>query len=675
MAQRLLILFLFIFSFSAYANPKPKLVVFTIHGFISDQTTFCDLKDILEEDYGDQIAVKDIVYANYDRKRGFHQEGAIDNRDMRDFTKDVYAQMRDYYRQNKIDIDTPFALITHSQGGIIGMRYVADCIHGNEFYCSGREEGRSITPKNLKYFITLSTPFWGSTAANRLKILDMIQRMLPVQQVSDLSMGSAIITYNRRMSLTPLLETNENIFPKDTEVVTVSADFSQSFLGSIFKLATETSDNDLLEHDLVVPMFSANIDYHFKIYPETAEGYALIGRTNMGSYYYPIKGYHAEYGFLEGLACVKRQRDENRIYKEDTVYLIVRKHFDKMLEANKETVVDVVEDRSRFVTDLQTFNLEVKFNLPKKDAWFRKIYFQKKHIKAFSYDPLIVDLSRKDSWLFHIFRGFNYDHSKSDLNYVTYYHTAFFERGYFDMGINPDFSVRDIHPYTAEFGLDVRMPWFKPIRLTAPVSPANTTFVEYNLEPIDKKILEFKLNPTTNRLTTDNNQILAIQDGLLSTRVFQFNRDSSRGSIEIKTLPKDQWLEKINAKNKSGLDLIHNECYRATVASNAYRKENYYLGFYDKTPEKIRNPRTSRLQVLDKFRVIGRFAEGKYDEEEQVYEKDRVLVTSQTLRTFDKDFSIQNPRRDQYLRTGYYWVETKDVRLIEPCSTEDFQPE
>ncbi|MCB0348869.1 MAG: hypothetical protein KDD37_08530, partial [Bdellovibrionales bacterium] len=430
MAHRIFLLFLLSFSINAYAS-NPKLVVFTLHGFIGDESTFCDLKEILKDDYQDSIAVESIVYYNYpDAKRGLAQEGTIDSGDMKAFTQVVYKKMREYYQKNKIDIDTPFAFIAHSQGGIIGMRYVADCISGNEFYCSGKLNGKSLTPKNLKYFFTLATPFWGSTAANKVKILDIFNKILPVQQVRDLSMGSSLITYNREMSLTPLLHENKNIFPEQTEVVSISSDFTKSALGKLFSIATEKGKNHLLEHDLVVPVFSANIDYHYKIYPQDDKSeYALVGRTNMGSYYYPIKGYHAEYGFLKGVACIKKS-DVERMYSDSTVYLIFRKHLDKSLQATNAAATDKLKDPSRFVTDLQTFNMEIKFNLPKKDAWFRKVYFQKKHIKPFSNDPLIVDLVRKDSILFHTFHGFNYDHSASELNYVTYYHTAFFDRGY-----------------------------------------------------------------------------------------------------------------------------------------------------------------------------------------------------------------------------------------------------
>ncbi len=674
MAQRLFILFLLFFSITAHAF-NPKLVVFTLHGFIGDETTFCDLKEILQEDYGDDIAVNSIIYYKYtDPKLGLAQEGSIDSSDMKTFTETLYKKMREYYQKNQIDIDTPFALVTHSQGGIIGMRYVADCIYGNEFYCSGKLNGKSITPKNLKYFISMATPFWGSTAANHIKILDFIRKLLPVQQVKDLSMGSSLITYNREMSLKPLLRDNKNIFPEQTEVITISADMSKTTLGFLFKATTEKGKNHLLEHDLVVPMFSANIDYHYKVYPDDRNGYALIGRTNMGSYYYPVKGYHAEYGFLKGVACVKKNDDE-RYYKDSTVYLILRKHFDKFLTPKNVVDTEDLKDPSRFVTDLQTFNMEIKFNLPKKDAWFRKIYFQKKHIQPYSDDPLIVDLTRRDSLLFHKFHGFNYDHSSSDLNYVTYYHTAFFDRGYFNKEVGDDFLVKNIVPYSAEFGLEVKIPWFKTVRIAAPVSPANTTFVEYNLEPIDRKILPVVINNTTNRETVDGNQIISIQSNLFSTRVIEFNTESDRGTVKIKHLSKKNWLSELSAKNPEGFETIHNECYTATLSSNNRGRNSYYLGYNDSLPQTFNTREMQPPVNLEKFKIIGRFTKGQYDTIDQTYEEDRVLVTNHNLMNMDRHVSLSDMPSDQYLRTGYYWVNTKDVRLIEPCSTEDFLQE
>ncbi len=661
-----------LFSFKTLASESPKLVIFTVHGFISNESAFCDLKAILKDDYGDQVKVHDLVYYDYlAAKNGLTNEGSLDNGDIRTFTKIFYKKIMEYYRDNNLDINTPFALVTHSQGGIIGMRYVADCIYGKEFYCSGRRNGVSITPKNLKYFITLATPFWGSTAANRLKILDFIGKLAPVKQVGDLSMGSSIITYNREMSLEPFLQKNENIFPPQTEVITVSADISKSALGTLFNIFTDSGKNNLVEHDLVVPMFSANIDYHFKVYPEDRDGYSVVGRTNMGHYYYPIPGFHAEYGFIEGLACVKRLRDEDRHYKDNTVYLIIRKHLDQFVTPLNTAATEKLLEPSRFVTDLQTFNMEVKLNLPQKDAWFRKIYFQKKHVTAFSDDPLIVDASRRDSILFHRFRGFNYDHSSSDLNYVTYYHTAFFERGFFNLSLGESFYTKDVNPYSAEFGLDIQIPWFKPVRITAPVSPANTTFVEYNLEPIDRKILAVKVNDTTNRETIDGNQIIALQSTLLSTRMIQFNRKDDRGTVEIVHLPKDNWLKVIPAKDPQGIDTIYNECYDGTFSSKRRGKDNYYLGFYDNEPQRINKVKEPQPVSLERFQILGRYAEGAYDAEDQTYERDRLLVTNASLKRRDRKVSLNDIKPDQYLRTGYYWVDTKYARLIESCSTTD----
>ncbi|MCB0348407.1 MAG: hypothetical protein KDD37_06200, partial [Bdellovibrionales bacterium] len=255
-------------------------------------------------------------------------------------------------------------------------------------------------------------------------------------------------------------------------------------------------------------------------------------------------------------------------------------------------------------------------------------------------------------------------------------HTAFFDRGYFNLGFGAeDFLVKNQIPYTAEFGLDIRIPWFKPVKITAPVSPANTTFVEYNLEPIDQKILPVQLNDTTNRETNDGNQILSIKTGLFSTRLLEFNQETDRGTVKVISLPKENWLSMLNAKNTNGFDMIHNECYLATFSSKSYGKDNYYLGFNDKNPQKMDARKMPQPTYIDRFKIVGRYAIGKYDKVDQTYEQDRVLVTSASLQRFDRHVSMSDLPADQYLRTGYYWVNTKDVRLVEPCSKEDFLQE
>src|SRR5207237_513687 len=106
------------------------------------------------------------------------------------FAKIINTKIISYFVEEGLPADTEYSIIVHSQGGLVAMSYLNSCfkqeksrcdyIEGiNEYTNDGLQNQISAeklsnqidvkehfpTPQNIKMFITLGTPFWGSPVA------------------------------------------------------------------------------------------------------------------------------------------------------------------------------------------------------------------------------------------------------------------------------------------------------------------------------------------------------------------------------------------------------------------------------------------------------------------------------------------------------------------------------
>ncbi len=503
-----------------FENQTPiKQVVFYVHGFNEvGEITFCDLEEIMKELYGDKILTVALKYSSKIIQESLDKDINIDERAVPEFAEEIAEQMREAYRENALDESIPFSFITHSQGGIVTLRYWLDCYHNDEPYCHGgygKFPGSPLPFKvtNLNLYFNMVTPFWGSTTAFKLGFAGQILEYLPfipIRQLRDLSVASAVISRNRM----EIISKGDALFPASTSIVNVSGDMTKSALGALFKLGTETGENGLLEHDLVVSTITANLDFIFDYYDES--GIHHHGITQNQSYYYPINGFHSplEFGWLDltkkfgGLACIKKEN-----YEHETMYWLVRNHFDPLFgeTRDQDRIAAELSNPDNFVIDLQTFNFELKFDLAKrtpnnpKTNWFKRGYFNREHIRVLSDDlchlknieehnageTCLVDLLRNDSLLFNKFSGFNFENKETDESFTSYFHTGFFAPG--SKAWTSDFRVDNSIQDTAKLRVLIDIPWFKPKEVEIDVAPAMSSFIATALETREEEILPYNL--------------------------------------------------------------------------------------------------------------------------------------------------------------------------------------
>ena len=116
--------------FSASAAPEPlsahpQHVVFFIHGLMADHLTFEGFEKSIQEDFGNKVITSNLTYPTGPADCNFEGNDWIHPLH---FAKIINSKIIDFYFNNDLDLNTPYSLIVHSQGGLTAMVYLNTCM-------------------------------------------------------------------------------------------------------------------------------------------------------------------------------------------------------------------------------------------------------------------------------------------------------------------------------------------------------------------------------------------------------------------------------------------------------------------------------------------------------------------------------------------------------------------
>ncbi len=238
-------------SAQALAASQPRHMIFMVHGIGGDKTTFNQLEPVLKKT-AERIQQGGVLGNTSDKIEVYSLEYTTksDSDNVYTFSKQIDAQMQKAIEAGGgLKPQDKISLIAHSQGGLVSSVWL--------FSAAGKKAGyHSEYFPNVKSFITLGTPFWGSRLGNAGFIADFTTSLLSglgTVQLENMSFESSAVDLMRNYALrakeTGLLK---KIF---TQVKMVNV------AGNKVKI-----DNVDLESDGAVSVYSARMDFlHGKI--------------------------------------------------------------------------------------------------------------------------------------------------------------------------------------------------------------------------------------------------------------------------------------------------------------------------------------------------------------------------------------------------------------------------
>lgn len=372
----------------------PVKVIFFIHGLNSNPGAFCDLPEMvktsLENEFpnlANDVHVFAPVYDSKGNDHGTAREFAIGP---------VAKQMRDYYAKNNININEPYAIVAHSQGGLVASFLSFLCIRGETISHTDEEEAAacrtSSMPKNLVKVVTLGTPFWGSSiasASDRIKALApgplerVLKKILPADQIASMSYGSPQNSdlrwiymgknpYGDEQPEPQIVAHLNGPFPAKTETFNVSGIFryaksaDYSWAGSPIVAFEHLIEGGMFgrETDFAVDVSAARPDFNYWVEgnPRIPNQKTVAGTTNVAlGRFITTNLPHIPMGGSESISCVKNRSGYKGMSESNhPVFQLL-----KLVLAGRELTTNDVERLSSGLPIIKNFMSQVTINLPR----------------------------------------------------------------------------------------------------------------------------------------------------------------------------------------------------------------------------------------------------------------------------------------------------------------------
>lgn len=473
-------------------------IVFLIHGLKGSEKTFCDLKKILENGeigqqiyhQGTQIHVKSLTYSTRNKKMK-----------TTDFAHEIHRKIANYFEDNDFGPDTSYSFIVHSQGGIVGYRYVQLCIYQKK--CQTDD---LTTPLNLVKFISFGSPFWGAPTANQISGIDFIMnRFGSNNQVDDLSVAGLQTTQMREGVLAKTEPGGDwiNPAPKSLDIYNVAGNLRErgeqlfDSLGLIVKQVLSHTD---FESDVVVDVPSARGDFHYYVELPGNQDF-LRGTTNLIKQYFPITYWHVpvDGAFLvgkdtyRGMICIK---DNDKFKPEGHVsYEIIKsiyyQHFNihytkpKKLFSKHSVVANKVKQQD-VARDLKMFGVQIDFLISdklKRAPREKDIVLTMREVDedGVAVDAKKIKVIKLKNTIRQKYHGLN---ASDSLGRFSYYHFGLFKKKF---GLD---VLNDSEPKSTYIKYQVTVAGFLMKEFVIKVSPSYTSYARLNITPFRPLSLE-----------------------------------------------------------------------------------------------------------------------------------------------------------------------------------------
>lgn len=640
-------LLLSLFAFGAQATET--LTVFLIHGLGGSEGTFCRMPDLLKRQFGDDINVVPLTY-----KTEAPDLGPLD------FTKEIHDKILAHYSANNLSQTAPYSLIMHSQGGIIGRQIAMNCLTAPQAVttsASSRSPQKCDVrfPTNLKHFITLGTPHWGSTYASRLADLDLsILNGIPLKQIEQLEVGSTTLVSDRidLLSIRPK-ERRLSIVPSGTRFVSIAGNISEiakekmrSVTRHALNYLTNIHEN---EDDIVVPLAFGQPDFIYHIEPRD-QGTALKGQTHFADESFVVQQPHVQmYSFkdVDGIACVSDERDRDK--RHLSYQLIVRElnstyfHDSDLLKSNQRRIDQLSDSFNR---QSSIFASELVIQLP--ESFHRDLTLASARVDikgSQEIETTVLD----NSWAAKA-QGFNTNsQDKAAKRFFGYFHSGRFKRP-LDLSGTNGLTTSFTEPHRGQICYSISVPGFEKKDFCVDVEPSRASFSRVILSPITRFA-----TPSVQRLTPDHTRYIvgAVKIGASSLSSWKGNSqaglkvytiDLATGFLAAQDLPSEE-AQKLN---------VQAECYVGRIAKSLSQKRGAVFNeFPDTTPAASLKP---GVLVEIRGRHTQKVTSGK------VGELDRYFITA-TRHALSTKGLIERARDFSLYRSQIGWINRVDIDI------------
>lgn len=503
---------------ASQTNRTAKHYIFTVHGLAGNETTFGSLLPNLKNhlEYVDpkyEVVTHTFLYATGNM-----------NADVPQFIESFEKFVNQYFTDNPLKKDDKISIVAHSQGGLVTTLWYAKSISGTDL--------RQIEIANkVKAIVTQGTPFWGSNMAHIVNdklpftwMQDLFYKMMAVGklEVRDMSTASNRIFEFFREKAAANIEYLQS--PHMLNIAGVNP--TDSLQSSKFNMGFR------LESDQVVNVPSARLGFYYYSdsivkhihgsVPETV----TLNDFNYSQYFSHdpklklIETIHTQVGKKSyGMAlvpdkCIDTTKCDQPTYApvlthlsrcEDNENSCDQKNYEILrnnLYQNDKSLGE--ESQKNLMDQMRTFQLSVNIQLPKDFAppadllkgegisKYLKVDYQYGHTKsknkdvdksedalvsrAFPFQDYRIQIGRYREWGSRVAKHFK---ETNQLNVQFTGNVRPTDAYWKPSHINPPGWTEKSFPLEVE----IEIPGLKKRKVTIPLRPTFTTFVELTLEP------------------------------------------------------------------------------------------------------------------------------------------------------------------------------------------------
>lgn len=775
-------------------DPKPHIIFF-IHGLRGSESTFGYMHELLKKYLAPykNIKVKILTYPTKEDPSDakFFRVDQIQYLHPWDFAQIINTKIISYFFEqnlrdqnscfkkystrpspqlqfclnNAVDLNTPYSLIMHSQGGLIGKILLNSCLppnrgceyesglkefeklllpeinndnaqiknkltdliysHLEDHTIDGLSKTKALLPKNLRNFISLGSPFWGSYIANGSwfkedflnhaeEFLLNFKMSLPLNQIKQLSIGSKTLSWQRLFMLNIPWNRHElnkyriwqSNYDKQLQVFNFAGDLSD-FKDFFWFIDRPFKDFEL---DEVVALPEARSDFLYSIediHPDfgSIKGATFVSESQwQGTNFFPLRVAHQRLvhpitkKVIPGIAFI-----EHKNHLDHPSFIGIRNIFYQQFGLlNKGKLYTPEQMQKWFTEDIQNFTVELKLVFP--EGYHRQMAIQENKIHIYSQDSSLFEIldlkQRAHSISLGNPSGVNNEGLKATGRYQqTFYHVGRFNKSQAWKPHKVPLSMMKISELSYQIPIlgFTRRPFAqnKEREFSIPVLPSYNSYGELYFYPylpfppqsgLDQVLNSIKIQHDLFKNIKINNQGLIEQTW---SQVPQPNTPGCRLGIVGKTTPLTFLNTNFDPSGNLQSDQLHhyqkwrqyaanqNLIFTTWNASTYFENDPFYV------PERS-------LKAGEVVEVLARVTKGWVDPHSGIARKctptearrfsicdtppiDRYLITSPALRHLDETRSDRRVNfydlatsKDEPSMLGLRWINVTDVDIVGP---------